>query len=58
MRIDWVQTWVNTVTGHTPLSDKLLDGVKYASIFMGALVVSLILTPLCRELVRKLGMID
>ena len=58
MRIDWVQTWVNTVAGHTPLSDKLMDGVKYAAVFMGALVIALILTPLCRELVRKLGMID
>ena len=58
MRIDWVQTWVNTVAGHTPLSDRLMDGVKYVAIFMGALVISLILTPLCRELVRKLGMID
>ena len=58
MRIDWVQTWVDTVTGHTPLSEKLLDGVKYASIFMGAFVLSLLFTPLCRELVRKLGMID
>jgi UDP-N-acetylmuramyl pentapeptide phosphotransferase/UDP-N-acetylglucosamine-1-phosphate transferase len=34
------------------------DGVKYAAVFMGALVISLVLTPLCRELVRKLGMID
>jgi len=58
MRVDWVQTWVNTVTGHTSLSDKLLDVVKYASIFVGALTLSLILTPLCREVVRKLGMID
>ncbi len=58
MRIDWVQTWVNTVTGNTPFSDRLMDGVKYASVFIGALVISLVLTPLCRELVRKLGMID
>jgi UDP-N-acetylmuramyl pentapeptide phosphotransferase/UDP-N-acetylglucosamine-1-phosphate transferase len=58
MRIDWVQTWVNTVTGHTPFTDRLIDGVKYAAVFMGALVISLVLTPLCRELVRKLGMID
>jgi UDP-N-acetylmuramyl pentapeptide phosphotransferase/UDP-N-acetylglucosamine-1-phosphate transferase len=35
-----------------------MDGVKYAAVFMGALVIALILTPLCRELVRKLGMID
>jgi UDP-GlcNAc:undecaprenyl-phosphate/decaprenyl-phosphate GlcNAc-1-phosphate transferase len=58
MSIDWVQTWVNTVAGHTPLSDRLMDGVKYVSLFMGALVIALVLTPLCRELVCKLGMID
>ena len=58
MRIDWVETWVNTVAGHAPLADRLMDGVKYVSVFMGALVISLVLTPLCREFVRKLGMID
>lgn len=58
MRIDWVNTWVNTVTGNAPLSDKLLDGLKYVSVFLGALALALILTPICREFVRKLGMID
>ena len=58
MRIDWVQTWVTTVAGNTPLADRLMDGMKYVSVFMGALAISLILTPLCREFVRKLGMID
>jgi len=58
MQIDWVQTWVTTVTGHTPLSEKLLGGVKYICVFLGALVLALILTPICREFVRKLGMID
>jgi UDP-N-acetylmuramyl pentapeptide phosphotransferase/UDP-N-acetylglucosamine-1-phosphate transferase len=56
--MDWVQTWVTTVTEHAPLSEKLLDGVRYISVFLGALVLALILTPLCRELVRKLGMLD
>jgi UDP-GlcNAc:undecaprenyl-phosphate GlcNAc-1-phosphate transferase len=58
MRMDWVQTWVTTVTETMPLSEKLLDGVKYISVFLGALVLALILTPICREFVRKLGMID
>ena len=58
MRMDWVQTWVTTVTEHAPLSEKFLDGVRYLSVFLGALVLALFLTPLCRELVRKLGMLD
>jgi UDP-GlcNAc:undecaprenyl-phosphate GlcNAc-1-phosphate transferase len=58
MRIDWVNTWIDTVTGHPPLSGRLLDGLKYVFVFLGALVLALILTPLCRAFVRKLGMID
>lgn len=58
MQIDWVQTWVTTVTEHSHLSEKLLNGVKYIFVFLGALALALILTPLCREFVRKLGMID
>lgn len=34
------------------------DGMKYVGAFFGALAVSLALTPLCREMARKLGMID
>lgn len=58
MRMDWVQNWVTTVTGHVPVSEKIWDGLRYFSVFLGALVLALILTPICREFVRKLGMID
>jgi len=58
MRMEWVQNWVTTVTETMPLSEKLWDGMRYLAVFLGALVLALILTPLCREFVRKLGMID
>lgn len=34
------------------------DGAKYVFAFLGALVISLLLTPLCREGARRIGMID
>ena len=34
------------------------DGLKYVCAFFGALALSLVLTPVCREMARKLGMID
>jgi UDP-N-acetylmuramyl pentapeptide phosphotransferase/UDP-N-acetylglucosamine-1-phosphate transferase len=56
--MDWVQTWVTTVTGQDTLSEKIFDGIRYSSVFLGALLLALVLTPICREFVRKLGMID
>lgn len=34
------------------------DGVKYAGAFFGALALSLVLTPVCREWARRVGMVD
>ena len=34
------------------------DGAKYAIAFLGAFAVSLVLTPLCRDVARKIGMVD
>lgn len=53
-------SWVTQVVGFSEaVLDKILtDGLKYAAAFGGALALSLLLTPVCRELARKLGMID
>ena len=54
---------VNWVTELIDYSGNILvrmatDGIKYAAAFIGALAVSLVLTPLFREMARKLGMVD
>lgn len=54
---------VNWVTDFVDLSGTVLvriatDGVKYAGAFLGALALSLALTPLCREWARRIGMVD
>ena len=54
---------VNWVTELLDFSENVLvrmatDGMKYVAAFLGALAVSLVLTPLFREMARKLGMVD
>lgn len=54
---------VNWVTEFIDYSGEFLvrvatDGAKYMAAFFGAFVVSLALTPLCREGARKIGMVD
>ena len=56
-----ITRWILELTeylGMVPLGAKAINGIKYALVFAGALLISLILTPLFRELARKLGMID
>ena len=52
--------WLTDVASFSvnTLIKAVADGSKYMGAFFGALAVSLILTPLCREMARKLGMID
>jgi UDP-N-acetylmuramyl pentapeptide phosphotransferase/UDP-N-acetylglucosamine-1-phosphate transferase len=54
---------VNWVTELIDYSENILthlatDGVKYLVAFFGSLAVSLLLTPLCREAPRRVGMVD
>ena len=56
-----ITQWTRAVTEHygtAPLGEKAVEGIKSALVFAGALLLSLILTPVFRELARKLGMID
>lgn len=52
--------WITDVVSfsESTLAKVVTDGLKYVCAFLGALAVSLVLTPLCREMARKLGMID
>ena len=56
MTVNWV-TELLDVSGNV-LVRMATDGIKYAVAFIGALAVSLLLTPLFREMARKLGMVD
>lgn len=54
---------VNWITGLVNYSENVfarlaVNGVKYAAVAVGALLVALILTPLCREMARRFGMVD
>ncbi|MDX9867308.1 MAG: hypothetical protein RBT78_05230 [Kiritimatiellia bacterium] len=56
MTVNWFTEWMHSPEGLT--GRVLADGAKYAGAFFGALAVSLVLTPLCREAARKIGMVD
>lgn len=56
MTANWVTDFVD-LSGHV-LVRIATDGVKYAGAFLGALALSLALTPLCREWARRIGMVD
>ena len=56
MTVNWVTELVDYSRG--PLMRVATDGVRYLAAFFGALALSLVLTPLCREMARRLGMID
>ena len=56
MTVNWVTELIDCSDGF--LSRAVTDGVKYLGAFFGALAVSLVLTPLCREMARKVGMVD
>jgi len=54
---------VNWITELADCSESLLgrlvtDGTKYAVAFLGAMAVSLVLTPVFREVAHKVGMVD
>ena len=54
---------VNWVTDLVSYSESVLariatGGLKYAAAFLGALGVTLVLTPVFREIARKVGMVD
>jgi len=56
MTVNWVTELIDYSGG--VLTRAATDGVKYAAAFFGALAVTLVLTPLFRELARKIGMVD
>lgn len=54
---------VNWITGFVDYSENVfgqlaVNGAKYVAAFSCALLTSLILTPVCREIARKVGMVD
>ena len=53
MSVDWIKD-----LGVPSFGKNATDGIQCGLVFLGALVVSLILTPMFRGLMRKLGMID
>jgi UDP-N-acetylmuramyl pentapeptide phosphotransferase/UDP-N-acetylglucosamine-1-phosphate transferase len=56
MTVNWVTEWMRYSEG--VIFRIATDGFKYLIAFGGALVVSLLLTPLFREGARKIGMVD
>jgi UDP-N-acetylmuramyl pentapeptide phosphotransferase/UDP-N-acetylglucosamine-1-phosphate transferase len=56
MTVNWVTELIDFSGG--VLVRVATDGVKYLAAFFGALAAALVLTPWCREMARKLGMID
>jgi len=56
MTVNWVTELIDYSGGF--LTRGATDGLKYVGAFCGALAVSLVLTPLCREMARKFGMVD
>ncbi len=56
MTVNWVTELIGYSNG--VLLRAGTNGTKYVAAFLGALAVSLVLTPLFRELARKIGMVD
>lgn len=56
MTVDWIGGVLDY--SETVWTRMATDGLKYAAAFFGSLMLSLLLTPLVRELVRKAGMVD
>ena len=56
MTVNWVTEILNY--SGSMLARVTMDGAKYVVAFLGAFVVTLFLTPVCREAARKVGMID
>lgn len=56
MTVNWVTELLDYSEG--VLSRLATDGAKYAAVFFGAFALSLALTPLFREVARKIGMVD
>jgi UDP-N-acetylmuramyl pentapeptide phosphotransferase/UDP-N-acetylglucosamine-1-phosphate transferase len=56
MTVNWVTELIDYSGGL--LVRVATDGLKYVAAFIGAFVVALVLTPLCREMARKVGMVD
>jgi len=56
MTVNWVTDLINCSGG--VWTRVATDGIKYAAAFLGALAVTLVLTPLFRETARKIGMVD
>jgi UDP-N-acetylmuramyl pentapeptide phosphotransferase/UDP-N-acetylglucosamine-1-phosphate transferase len=56
MTVNWVTELIDYSDGF--LTRAAIDGAKYLAAFFGAFAVSLVLTPLFREIARKIGMVD
>lgn len=56
MTVNWVTELIDY--SGSVLARMTTDGAKYAAAFLGALAVTLVLTPIFRETARRIGMVD